>query len=333
MNTVTQETPIETSRELALELHRTMARVRAFEERLHRLVADREVEGFVHLTVGQEGVDVGVCSLLRADDAVFTSFRNHGQCIAKGMEMRPMMAEMFGRATGCNRGKGGSMHLADHDRWVFGGNGLVGSAPPLALGPALSARTLGEGRVAVCFFGEGAAQQGVVHESMNLASIWRLPVVFVCANNNYAQSTPLHFNSSVRDIAARAAAYDMPGEIVDGQDVLAVRSAAERAIERARAGEGPTLLEAKTFLYHGAWEGEHPLSMSYRDRELEAHFLARDPVGLLADRVVQEGWATRAEIERTLSAAEDEVTDAVDYARSSPWPEPAELASDVYAVG
>lgn len=331
MTTVTDTPSVAASREVALDLHRTMARIRAFEERCRTLVAEREIEGFVHLTVGQEGVDAGVVAALREDDAVFTSFRNHGQCIAKGMRMDAMMAEMFGRATGCNKGKGGSMHLADHSRWVFGGNGLVGSAPPLALGPALSARARGTEQVAVCFFGEGAAQQGVVHEAMNLASIWKLPVLFVCANNTYAQSTPISFNSAVGDIAARAAAYDMPGEIVDGQDALAVHGAASAAIARARAGEGPTLLEAKTFLYYGAWEGEHPLSMSYRDRALEEHYLSRDPITLLGARIVAEGWAGEETLAQTLREAEGEVDAAVEHARESAWPALEECATDVYA--
>lgn len=332
MSTVTPEPAVgAASRELANDLYRTMARIRAFEDRLHQLVADREIEGFVHLTVGQEAVDVGVVSLLEQDDSVFTSFRNHGQGLAKGMDMNAMMAEMFGRATGTNRGKGGSMHLSDHSRFMFGGNGLVGSAPPLALGPALSAKLRGGEQVAVCFFGEGGAQQGVVHESMNLAAVWKLPVIFVCANNRYAQSTSIKFNSPIEDLAQRAAAYDMPGQTLDGQDVLAVREAAEAAIARARAGEGPTFLEAKTFLYYGAWEGEHPLSKTYREADVEAYFRSRDPLDVLAARIAAESWASDDELARVRADAEREVDAAVAFARESPYPELAEIATDVYA--
>lgn len=318
-------------RELANDLYRTMVRIREFEDRIHVLKADDELEGFIHLTVGQEAVDAGVVAALQPDDSVFTSFRNHGQCIAKGVDTKSMMAEMFGRATGCNRGKGGSMHLADHSKSIFGGNGIVGSSPPLALGPALSAKTLGTSHVSVAFFGEGAAQQGVTHESMNFAATMRLPVVFLCANNRYAQSTPVDYNSAVLDIAARAEAYAMPGVIVDGQNVSEVYEAALAAVERARAGEGPTLIEAKTFLFYGAWEGEHPDSKTYRDPELEASFLARDPIDLHGRVLLERGWATEADLEAIRSEARAEIAAAEEFARSSPWPAPEETLTDVYA--
>jgi acetoin:2,6-dichlorophenolindophenol oxidoreductase subunit alpha len=314
-----------------LALYQTMVRIRAFEDAIHVLKANDELEGFIHLTVGQEAVDAGICAALRADDSVFTSFRNHGQCIAKGVDTKAMMAEMFGRSTGCCGGKGGSMHLADHAKYIFGGNGIVGSAPPLALGPALTAKTLGTSQVSVGFFGEGAAQQGVTHEAMNFAATLELPVVFVCTNNRYAQSTPVDYNSAVADIAARADGYAMPAVIVDGQSVLDVYEAARTAVEHARAGNGPSLIEAKTFLFYGAWEGEHPDSKTYRDPELEASFLARDPIVLFGNQLIESGWASREQIGALRSEAEAETSDAIEYARSSPWPAPEHTETDVYA--
>jgi pyruvate dehydrogenase E1 component alpha subunit len=333
MSTTAESTalPASISRDVARELHRTMVRIRSFEDRVHELKAREELEGFIHLVVGQEAVDAGVVAHLRPTDSLFTSFRNHGQAIAKGMDVDAMMAEMFGRATGTNRGKGGSMHISDHSLRMFGGNGIVGSSPPLALGPALTAKTLGTDEVAVAFFGEGAAQQGVTHEAMNFAATQSLPVIFVCSNNRYAQSTTVDYNSAIPDIAARAAAYAMPGEIVDGQDAIAMYEVAGAAVERARAGDGPTLIEAKTYLFYGAWEGEHPDSKTYRSPELDAHFLGRDPIELLAARLVAAGAATEEELAEDKRAAEAEVDAAVEFARESPWPAPEEVATDVYA--
>jgi pyruvate dehydrogenase E1 component alpha subunit len=315
---------------VAVHIYETMARIRAFEDRIHELKANDELEGFIHLMVGQEAVDAGVCANLRTEDSVFTTFRNHGQCIAKGMSIDAMMAEMFGRATGVCRGKGGSMHLADHSKRVFGGNGIVGSSPPLALGPALTAKTLGTDHVAVAFFGEGAAQQGTTHEALNLAAIWKLPVIFVCSNNMYAQATPITYASLVPDVAKRASAYGIPGITIDGQDAGLVYDVASEAVERARAGGGPTLIEAKTFLYYGAWEGEHPDSKVYRSEQLEQQFLSRDPLELHAATLLERGWASEDELTQIREAARSEVDEAVAYARESPWPDLNECSTDAY---
>lgn len=316
----------------ALGLYRNMVRIRAFEDRVHTLKANDELEGFIHLTTGQEAVDAGVCALLQQQDAVFTSFRNHGQAIAKGLDINAMMAEMFGRATGCNRGRGGSMHISDHSLSFFGGNGIVGSSPPLALGPALTAKLRRTAHVSVCFFGDGAMQQGVVHESMNLAATWKLPVVFVCANNTYAQSTRLAYNSAVQDLASRAGAYAFPGVTVDGQDVVKVFKAAAEAVDRARAGDGPSLLEAVTDLFMGAWEGEHPDSKTYRDPDRDELFRSRDPIGLLGNQLVAASWATAEDLATVSDAAAKEVDDAVAFARASPWPTLDDNQMEVYAA-
>jgi pyruvate dehydrogenase E1 component alpha subunit len=314
----------------ALKIYRLMVRMRVFEERVHVLNANGELEGFIHLMTGQEAVDASVGCLLRDDDAVFSSFRNHGQCIAKGMDLESMMAELFGREGGCCRGNGGSMHFADHSKRMFGGNGIVGSSPPLALGPALAARTLGTDDVSVAFFGEGAAQQGTTHEALNLAAVWDLPVIFVCANNMYAQATPITYASRVPDIAARASAYGMAGLTVDGQDAVAIYEAASTAIDRARRGKGPTLVEAKTFLYYGAWEGEHPDSKVYRSKQLEDEFRRRDPIELHREVLLGRDWASEPELQSIHEAATDEIDRAVEFARASRWPDPADLVSAVY---
>jgi pyruvate dehydrogenase E1 component alpha subunit len=316
----------------ALQTFETMVRIRAFEDKVHELKADDELDGFIHLVAGQEAIDAVVCGLLENDDSIFTTFRNHGQCIAKGMSTRAMMAEMFGRDSGCCRGKGGSMHLADHSKHMFGGNGIVGSSPPLALGPALAAKTLGTTQVSVAFFGEGAAQQGTTQEALNLAAIWDLPVIFVCSNNMYAQATPIDYASRVPNIAERAAAYGMPGVTVDGQNAAEVYETAHEAIARARSGGGPTLIEGKTWLYYGAWEGEHPDAKVYRSVELDNDYKRRDPIAIHSQLLLETGWATETEgrLEKVRAAAAAEIEDAVSYARASNWPDVAAGGQGVY---
>ena len=224
---------------------RMMTRIRVFEDRVLREFAKGDMPGFVHTYHGAEPVAAGVCAHLSRADLITSTHRGHGHCIAKGCEFGPMVAELFGRETGLCKGRGGSMHIADFSRGILGANAIVGGGISLAVGGALASRVLGDGRVAVSFFGDGAANQGIFHESLNLAAIWRLPVVFVCENNGWAESTPTSYSTSVTDIAARAAAYDIPGVVVDGSDYLDVYDKAGKAVQRARAGEGPTLIEAK----------------------------------------------------------------------------------------
>src|SRR5215470_15640678 len=258
-----------------LHMYEQMKTIREFEERASKEFASGKMPGFVHLYAGEEAVAVGVCAHLTDDDYITSHHRGHGHCIAKGVSLREMVAELLGREAGACRGKGGSMHIADVNKGMLGANGIVGGGFPLAVGAGLTAKYNGKGQVAVCFFGDGAGNQGTFHEGLNLAGIWKLPVVFVAENNGYAESTPVSYHMSCRDIADRAAGYNMPGVTVDGLDVFAVYEAASEAVARARRGEGPSLIECKTYRYHGHFEGD---TQMYRTKtEMEA-FRARDPL-------------------------------------------------------
>jgi acetoin:2,6-dichlorophenolindophenol oxidoreductase subunit alpha len=318
---------VDIAKEQASRMYERMALIRAFEDKAAALFAAGELPGFVHLYAGQEAVAVGVCEHLRPSDYITSTHRGHGHCIAKGVDPKPMMAELYGRATGSCGGKGGSMHIADIDKGMLGANGIVGGGPPLAVGAALSARKLGTDNIAVCFFGDGAAEQGTVHEAMNLAAIWQLPVLFVCENNGFAESTPVGYHASVPDLARRAAAYAMPGVTVDGMDALAVFEAAETGIARARRGEGPSMIEAKTWRYYGHFEGD---PLTYRTPEQEQWGRDRDPLRVFADKCVELGLAAAGDLESIQHQVETVVEDAVTFAKDSPYPDPAELVTDVY---
>ena len=259
-----------------LDLYKTMTTIRQFEERGIPETGQRGMSASVHSSAGQEAVPTGVCANLTDEDYIGSTHRGHGHCIAKGVDVKEMMAELFGRATGPNKGKGGSMHISDMSKGMLGTNGVVGASIPLALGAALTSKVKKLDRVAVAFFGDGASSQGVLHESMNLASIWKLPVVFLCENNGYAMSTPSEYGVSITHISDRAAGYDMPGIHVDGMDVFAVYDATAQAVARARTGEGPTLIECETYRYYGHTVFDNPLT--YRSKEEEDHWRARDPL-------------------------------------------------------
>jgi pyruvate dehydrogenase E1 component alpha subunit len=289
-----------------------------------------EVPGFVHMYIGQEGVAAGVCANLTDADYITSTHRGHGHTIAKGCDLRAMMAEIYGRETGLCKGRGGSMHVADFSRGMVGANAIVGGGIALATGAGLSAQVRGTDQVAVSFFGDGAANQGVFHESLNLAAIWKLPVVYVCENNGLAESTPTDYATSVADIAVRAASYDIEGVTVDSRDALAVYEAARAAVARARAGEGPTLLEARTYRIRGHFEGDPEL---YRD-DAERHQVAElDPLPRLRSQLLSEGVATEAELEAIQAELQAAIDEAVEYAKASPWPDPAEIERYVYAEG
>jgi pyruvate dehydrogenase E1 component alpha subunit len=285
------------------------------------------VPGFVHLYAGEEAIGVGVVSQLDDDDYITSTHRGHGHCIAKGVDVKEMMAELYGKAPGSCKGKGGSMHIADVDRGMLGANGIVGAGGPLACGSALMAQVKGTGQVTVCFFGDGAAEQGTIHESMNLASIWDLPVVFVCENNGYAQTTPAHYHCAAEDIADRATAYDMPGFSVDGTDVFAVAEASAEAIARARRGEGPTLVECKAFRYYGHFEGDN---LSYFTEEERARNRERDPIGKFRERVLERGLLSEEDLAEIDAWAKESVDDAVEFAEEAPYPDPEDCFTDVY---
>jgi len=308
--------------------YRDMLLIRRFEERCNALFLQGRIPSTLHLYIGQEAVAVGVCSALRPDDAVFGTHRPHGHALAKGVSPRAIMAELFAKADGCCKGKGGSMHVGDVSVGMFPAIAIVGANAPIAAGAALSAKMRGTGQVAVCFFGEGGANEGAVHEAMNMAAVWRLPVLFVCENNLYGASTPLSQVVAVPDIADRAAAYGMPGVVVDGNDVLAVERAARAAVERARHGEGPTLIECKTYRLCGHSRSD---ACNYRTREEEAEWREKDPLIRLARVLAEEmGAAADAELERIAREVTGRIDEAVAFAEASPPPRPEDTLLHVF---
>ncbi|MCH8297143.1 MAG: thiamine pyrophosphate-dependent dehydrogenase E1 component subunit alpha [Chloroflexi bacterium] len=315
-------------REALLKLYTTMTTIRHFEERGIPETGQRGVSASIHSSAGQEAVATGVCANLTDEDYIGSTHRGHGHCIAKGVDPKLMMAELFGRSTGPNKGKGGSMHISDMSKGMLGTNGVVGASIPLALGAALTSKIKKLGRVAVAFFGDGGSSQGVTHESMNLASIWKLPVIFLCENNGYAMSTPSEYAVSITHIADRAQGYDMPGVHVDGMDVFAVYDATAQAVARARAGEGPTLIECQTYRYYGHTVFDNPLT--YRSKEEEDHWRARDPLKLFREAVLPQGDITAEELDQIDAEAVTLMEEAVKFADESPFPEPVELYDDVY---
>ena len=316
------------SRETLVKLYTTMATIRNFEERGIPETGQRAMSGSVHSSAGQEAVPTGVCAHLSDEDYIGSTHRGHGHCIAKGVDPKRMMAELFGRSTGTNKGKGGSMHIADMSKGMLGTNGVVGASIPLAVGAGLTSKLKDLKRVAVAFFGDGAANQGVLHESMNLASVWKLPVIFCCENNGYAQSTPVEYALSTANVSDRAAGYDMPGITVDGMDVFAVYDAAGQAVERARNGEGPTLLECRTYRFYGHTVFDNPLT--YRTKEEEDHWRARDPLKLFRENVLPLGDITLEELDQIDQEAADLMEEAIKLADAGPLPETDKIYEDVY---
>jgi pyruvate dehydrogenase E1 component alpha subunit len=304
-----------------------MVTVRAFEDKVAELFAAGKIPGFVHLYAGEEAIAAGVCAHLTERDYLTSTHRGHGHCIAKGVDPKEMMAELFGKVTGSCRGKGGSMHIADVDKGMLGANGIIGAGGPLACGSGLMAKTLGTDQVSVCFFGDGASEQGTMHESMNLACIWTLPLVFVCENNGYAETTPWQYHCAAKNISDRGVAYDMPGVTVDGADFFAVYEAAEEAIGRARRGEGPSLVECRGFRYYGHFQGD---SMLYFTEEEKERNRARDPIPAIKKKVLERKLLTEAEMADIEAKAAARIEEAVKFAEESPLPESHEVLTDVY---
>jgi pyruvate dehydrogenase E1 component alpha subunit len=313
--------------EIERRLYRTMLTIRLFETRISREFRTGEIPGFVHSYVGQEAVAAGVCANLRDDDWITSTHRGHGHSIAKGCSLAGMMAEIYGRETGLCKGRGGSMHIADFRRGMLGANAIVGGGIALATGAGLSARVRGTDQVAVAFFGDGASNQGVLHESMNLAAIWQLPVLFVCENNGFAESTPALYATSVPDIATRAAGYGMSGEIVDASDALAVHDAARRAVAGARGGGGPILLELKTHRFMGHFEGDPD---RYRDDDERSALRTHDALEALRVHVLAHGLASDGDLSAIQAEIEAEIDAAVEFARASPLPDPADVERYVH---
>jgi acetoin:2,6-dichlorophenolindophenol oxidoreductase subunit alpha len=311
-----------------LDAYRTMRSIRSFEQTLNELSQAGRVPGFLHLYAGEEAVAVGVCLHLGAPDWVASTHRGHGHSIAKGVELGPMMAEIFGRATGVCKGKGGSMHIADTSRGMLGANGIVGGGIPLAIGAALSAKLLNTGGVAVSFFGDGATNEGTFHESLNIAAIYRLPALFVIENNGYGEATPVEYHVAIRDLAVRAEAYGVPGVVADGMDFFDVFTKAGAAIARARAGDGPTLLECKTYRYFGHYVGD---PLTYRTKEESEKVRAsRDPIDNFEKRVVADGKLKENDLRGVDDQVAKAIADAVRFAEASAAPDPSELTTDVY---
>jgi pyruvate dehydrogenase E1 component alpha subunit len=326
-----EQLPGPDGRELAREMLRLMLRVRLFEEATIDLFHRGDLPAMVHLSIGQEAAVVGACLATGQGDFMTGNHRSHGHPIAKGADLRGLMAELLGKATGVCGGKGGSMHLADFSVGSLGESGIVGSAIPVATGAGLTAQVTGSGAVCLCFFGDGAANEGVLHESMNIASTWQLPVIYFCENNGYAVSVPMEGSTAVPDIAARAAGYAMPGVVVDGQDVVASYFATRDAVARARAGEGPTLVEAKTYRFH-----EHAYGLKVKEAYLEEQVVQSwretvDPIVLFERRLAGEDIVPLAEQAQLRADVQAEVDDAVQFALDSPYPDPQDAYKDVYA--
>jgi len=315
-------------RETLLRIYQEMVLARRFEEKAAEAYSSGKIGGFCHLYIGQEAVAIGALSAIRKDDYVLTSYREHAHAIAKGMTPESVMAELYGKAGGCSKGKGGSMHMFDSEVNFLGGHGIVGGQIPLATGVAFATKYKGTDQVTLCFFGEAAVNQGAFHESLNMAQLWKLPCIYICENNQYGMGTSLKRAMSLQNIAQKGDAYELAAEFVDGMDVLAVREATQRAVERARKDYLPTLLEVRTYRFMG-----HSMSDpgNYRTRaEIELH-QERDPIKLFAASLKEEGVLTDAEFDEIEAKVKEQVERSVQFAEDSPLPDPSELFTDIYA--
>jgi len=311
-----------------MSIYKTMVTVRKFETLAGELFAAGKIPGFIHLSIGQEGSSAGVCSVLRPDDYLITTHRGHGHVIAKGGNLNRMIAELMGRKTGYCKGKGGSMHIADFSLGILGANGVVAGGFPIIVGAGLSIKLRKTDQIAVCFFGDGASNRGPFHEALNMASIWKIPILFVCENNCYASTTRTSYACSVIDIAARAKGYDIPGVSVDGNDVLAVRQAAVEAVERARKGEGPTLLENKTYRRRGHFEGD---PQKYREQTEVAEWEQKnDPIFRFSSLLKKKKILTKELEEEIATKIDSDLKEAVQFAEQSEWPKPEEAFEDLF---
>jgi pyruvate dehydrogenase E1 component alpha subunit len=319
---------MEISKEILLGMYRKMLTIRRFEERAAELYAAGRMPGFVHLYVGEEAVATGVCASLTDRDFITSTHRGHGHVIAKGGKIDLMMAELYGKATGYCKGKGGSMHIADIDLGILGANGIVGAGQPISVGAAFACKYKKTDAVAICFFGDGASNRGTFHEAMNMASSFKLPVVFVCENNMYGISNYQKHHMNISDIADRAGAYGVPGVSVDGNDVIAVYEAASEAVARARRGDGPSIVECKTWRHRGHFEGD---PAKYKDPEEQKAWLAKDPIPRIEAKLIELGMATQADIDAMRAKVSEEIEAAVKFAEDSPEPGDDELLTDVWA--
>ena len=314
-------------KETYLYWYQIMLLMRRFEEKTGQLYGMQKIRGFCHLYVGQEAVAAGMMTAIKDDDNVITAYRDHALAIAKGIPAKECMAEMYGKATGCSKGKGGSMHFFSKEKKFFGGHGIVGGQIGLGAGIAFADQYHGNDRATICFFGDGAARQGMLHEVFNMAVLWQLPVVFICENNYYAMGTSVQRTAKAQDIYPLADAYNMPGDSVDGMSCEEVHKAIERAVRRAREKGGPTFLEIKTYRYRG-----HSMSdpAKYRTKEELEEYREKDPINQVLNTIMEKKWATEAEIEAINEKVRLEVEESVQFAEDSPWPDDSELYKDIY---
>lgn len=315
-------------RALQLEMYRKMLLIRGFEEKIKEVYAGGFMAGLAHLYDGEEAVAVGACAALQDSDYITSTHRGHGHCIAKGGDVSRMMAEVMGRTTGYCKGKGGSMHIFDISLGILGANGIVAGGIPIATGAGLKAKLMGTGQVVASFFGDAATNQGTWHEAINMAGLWKLPVIFVCENNGYGISVSQARHQAIKDVAVRAAAYGMPGVVCDGMDVLDVYQKVNDAVQRARRGEGPTLVECKTYRYGGHSCGEP--GTAYRSKEEIAAWRDKDPLPRFKAQLLAEGTATAAELEEIEQGVTAQLEAAVEYGKASPLPAPEEALDDIY---
>lgn len=318
------------SKEKLLDMYKTMVKARYFENKVIEVYQQGLMPGLAHLYVGEEAVAAGTCGALNKEDYITSTHRGHGHLVAKGGDFKKMMAEIFGRNTGYCKGKGGSMHIVDVSLGILGANGIVGGGLTLAMGAGLSSKVRKSGQVAVCFFGDGASNQGSFHEALNLASVWKLPVVYVCENNGYGISVSQARHQNIKDIALRAHGYGIPGVIVDGNDVEEVYAAVTEAVERARKGEGPSLIECKTYRWRGHHEGDANRGGRYRSQEEILSWEGKCPIAKTEAKLIQLG-VPAAELEAFKAKVQQGVDEAVEFAKNSPWPDLSEVTTDVYA--
>ena len=315
-------------KEKLIDMCRTMVRIRTFEERVSKEFAAGNIPGFVHLYIGEEATATGVCANLRTDDYITSTHRGHGHLIAKGGRTDQMMAELYGKKSGYCKGKGGSMHIADTELGILGANGIVGAGIPIAGGAALSAQMRGTGQVVICFLGDGASNRGTFHEGVNMAACWDLPIVYIIENNLYAEKTRISDTSKVANLADRASAYGIPDVTVDGNDVTAVYEAVGAAVARARKGEGPTLVECKTYRWHGHFEGD---AQTYKPKEEVEEWMKKDPIAMFRKQLIEMGILTEQDADRITQEVNEEIDKAVKFAEESPFPAPEEALEDVFA--
>ena len=316
------------SKEMLMDIYLVMNQIRGFEEKALQFFQKDKLRGSVHLYIGQEAVAASVIALLNDQDYITSTHRGHGHGIAKSRDLKRAFAELMGKETGFCNGRGGSMHICDLDKGNLGANAIVGGGLPIAVGGALAQKMRGINNITATFFGDGASNQGTFHESLNLASVWKLPVVFICENNGFGISVPVSQSTSVEDISVRAAGYNMPGYTIDGNDVIAVLDTFSKCLERARAGEGPSLIEAKTYRWKGHWTGDPEV---YRTREEVESWVAKCPIKRLRQYLLENKLATESELISAEQHAAQDVQDAVDFAEASPEPDPTTVMNNVYA--